>query len=183
MHRLVQTAILRRMSDDERTKYCTAVIQMLVWGFPEHYSEDQGHQIKTWTQCEKCIGHAVHIGKVIDTYKVELPNPMPYSELLLRCSWYLCERENYDIARQLAEQALSLMVDKSSKQYLNAVDLLGLIDLDMVRPRAASSIFKQVLAARRALVPKDDAWVAFSLNSIGIAYTERKYRKPRGNLL
>lgn len=172
MHRLVQTAILRRMSNDERIKYCTVVIQMLVWGFPEHYIEDQGHQVKTWARCGKCIGHVFHMSKVIEAYNVKLNDPMPYSELLLRCSWYLYEREKYDIARQLAEQALSLMSDKSSKQYLNAADLLGLIDLDMVRSRAALSIFQQVLATRLAADRKDDAWVAFSLNNIGIAYTE-----------
>lgn len=152
--------------------YCEAVIRMLTWAFPEHYSKDQGHQFASWDRCERCVKHALRVSTVIHTHHVSMDQDGPYGDLLLRCSWYLYERETYGPARQLVQRAISAFRDMTSKEYLNAVDLLGLIDMDLNQPRAALSAIEKVLEVRRSISPPDDPFTAYSLNALGLAYTE-----------
>ena len=85
---------------------------------------------------------------------------------------YLYERESYDIARVFIDSALGVLPDKNNLAFASAVDLSGLIDLDMSLPNRALNPFTTALGIREDLLGSDDPQIASSLNNIAIAYTE-----------
>ncbi|KAI5457573.1 P-loop containing nucleoside triphosphate hydrolase protein [Mariannaea sp. PMI_226] len=93
IHRLVQSAVQKRLSESESIKYFDGVVHILCWGFPDHPSTDIGHQIAART--------------------------------------YLYEREMCIVARGMVEQTIPTFEDKTSLGYASAIDLGGLIDLDL----------------------------------------------------
>ncbi|KAG9242074.1 hypothetical protein BJ878DRAFT_544615 [Calycina marina] len=147
VHRLVQASVLRRLDEDQRSKYCDTTVQMLNWGFPDTWSQDIGHQFQAWTKCDKCLPHVNYLAKQITRYKISPNNPQQYGELLLRCSW-------------------------SNLAFASAIDLSGLIDLDMNKPEKALMPFKTAFDIRQKLLSPDDPLIASSINNIAIAYTE-----------
>lgn len=87
-------------------------------------------------------------------------------------SRYLYERECYAIAKSLINAALETFKDKRTLSYASAVDLSGLLDLDMNNPDKALIPFKEAFTIRKKLLGPMDSMVASSLNNIALAYTE-----------
>jgi tetratricopeptide (TPR) repeat protein len=85
---------------------------------------------------------------------------------------YLYEREQYEIAKEMIDAALDVFEDKSTLAFASAVDLSGLIDLDMNNPAKALIPFNRALEIRKALMGPTDPLVASSLNNIALSYTE-----------
>ncbi|KAK1246392.1 hypothetical protein MKX08_000194 [Trichoderma sp. CBMAI-0020] len=172
MHRLVQSAARNRLNDIRTAKYFDAVVHMLCWGFPDHSSTDISHQISAWARCEKCLPHVYNL-VLLAKHQGKYPGEgQQYAKLLLRCSWYLYEREMYIVARGMIEQAISIFEDTNSLEYASAVDLGGLIDLDLAQPSKALAPFTRALEIRKAKFGLEDPFIAYSLNNIALAYTE-----------
>jgi tetratricopeptide (TPR) repeat protein len=72
----------------------------------------------------------------------------------------------------MVNAALQTFQDKSSLAFASAVDLSGLIDLDMNNPQRALAPFMQALEVRKQRLEPTDSLVASSLNNIALAYTE-----------
>ncbi|XXH00199.1 Protein ssh4 [Hypoxylon texense] len=172
MHRLIQSAAFRRLPALDRPRYFDVAIHLLSRGFPDTWSKDVGHQISAWKKCEKCLPHIDHIAKLCKKHNIRPTNLQQYAELLLRCSWYLYERETYDVARSLVDAAVRTFEDKSTLAYASAIDLAGLIDLDLCHPSLALTPFKEALEIRKTRLGPDDPFIAFSLNNIALAHTE-----------
>lgn len=85
---------------------------------------------------------------------------------------YLYEREWYNVARNFTYTALETFEDKTTLAFASAVDLSGLIDLDMNNPSSALIQFNTALEIRQKLVGPEDPLIASSLNNIAISYTE-----------
>ena len=96
---------------------------------------------------------------------------------------YLYEKENYSLARSYVDIALKKFVDKDSLTYASAVDLGGLIDLDICHPSAALKAFEQAYTIRKSVLPSDDLFLAASQVNLGLALTEiGEFEKARGYL-
>ncbi|KAI0199004.1 TPR-like protein [Astrocystis sublimbata] len=160
LHRLVQYAAIRKLSDSDKSLYFDVAIRLLSWGFPDTWSKDIGHQIGAWERCEKCLPHIDHLAKLVKRHSVRTSSGDRYAELLLRCT------------RGLVDAARNTFEDKSTLTYASAIDLAGLIDLDMCQPARALEPFLEALEIRKARLGADDAFIAFSLNNIALAYTE-----------
>lgn len=78
----------------------------------------------------------------------------------------------YATARGMVDQAISTFSDITTLEYASAIDLGGLLDLDLARPARALPPFKQALEIRKARLGPEDPFIAYSLNNIGLAYTE-----------
>ncbi len=78
----------------------------------------------------------------------------------------------YVIARKMVEQAVSTFEDKTTLDYASAIDLGGLVDLDMSDDANALEPFNTALDIRRARLGPEDPFIAYSLNNIALAYTE-----------
>jgi tetratricopeptide (TPR) repeat protein len=85
---------------------------------------------------------------------------------------YLYESEYYEKAQHLVDMALSIIADKNGLVYGRAMNLLGLIYLDINRPRKALDSFLTGLGIREKLLNSEDGFVASSLSNVGLAYTE-----------
>ncbi|KAF4459095.1 tetratricopeptide repeat-containing [Fusarium albosuccineum] len=172
IHRLVQSAVQKRLSESESIKYFDAVVHMLCWGFPDHSSMDIGHQIAAWTRCENCLPHVNHLVQLAKHQKKSPGDRQKYADLLLRCSWYLYESEMYIVARGMVDQAISTFEDKTTLEYASAIDLGGLIALDLAQPAKALEPFTRALEIRKARLGPEDPFIAYSLNNVALAYTE-----------
>lgn len=62
--------------------------------------------------------------------------------------------------------------DHTTLAYASAIDLSGLIDLDMNNPEKALIPFNTAYQIRQNRLGPDDAMIASSLNNIALAYTE-----------
>ncbi|VUC30930.1 unnamed protein product [Clonostachys rosea] len=153
IHRLVQSAVQKRLSEAETTKYFDAAVHLLCWGFPDHSKTDIGHQIKAWERCEKVVTHVNHLVQLAKD-KGKKPG------------------ELYLIAKPMVEQAITIFEDKTSLEYASAIDLSGLIDLDLAQPSVAIEAFKQALQIRKTALGPEDPFIAYSLNNVALAHTE-----------
>ena len=172
IHRLVQAAVTRRLSGEERSKCLTAVVDILTWGFPDTWSKDVGHQHQSWDTSEKCLPHVLHLVKQKEQYRLVPVDPDLFAQLLLRCCWYLYERECYDIALKLIDESLVNFAEKETLAFSSAVELRGLIDMDMNFQDKALDSFTQVMEIRTKLLGPDDGFIAASLTTLGIVHTE-----------
>lgn len=89
VHRLIQAAVLQKLSDEELSRYFTAVVHILKWGFPDTHSKDVGHQAHAWGRCETCLPHVYHLVQLLRKYEISIEEPQAYSELLLGCAWFV----------------------------------------------------------------------------------------------
>ncbi|KAF2034858.1 hypothetical protein EK21DRAFT_97087 [Setomelanomma holmii] len=172
VHRLIQKAILRAQSPETRKHILHVVIQLLLHKFPNTFSEDKSHQVASWVECEKNLPHVNHIVTLKETEYIEVIDPQAYGELLLRCSWHLYEREVYDIATVMIAAALTSFTQKSTLAYASAIELSGLIDMDMNYPEKALKSYQEALSIRKQVEGESGPLVAASLNTIAMAYTE-----------
>ena len=172
IHRLVQSAVRKRLDKHASARLFDAVVHMLCWGFPDHSSVDIGHQISAWARCEKCLPH---VGHLVELAKRTVTTPLDrqkYADLLLRCGWYLYEREMYVIAKDMVDQAIAAFDDSTTLAYASAIDLGGLLDLDLAQASRALGPFQRALEIRRARLRPEDPFIAYSLNNVALAYTE-----------
>lgn len=76
------------------------------------------------------------------------------------------------MARNFVDVALETFQDKTTLAFASAIDLSGLLDLDMCNPEKAMVPFKTALKIRESQLGPDDPLIASSLNNIAMAYTE-----------
>lgn len=72
----------------------------------------------------------------------------------------------------MIDAALETFEDKTTLAFASAIDLSGLIDLDMNSPSRAFNSFNKAFEIRKQLLGLTDPLIASSLNNIALAYTE-----------
>ena len=87
-------------------------------------------------------------------------------------SRYLYEREVYEIAKSMVKAAIQTFQDQTTLAFASAIDLSGLIDLDMNEAEEALVPFRQALEIRKQRLGTKDPLIASSLNNIALSYTE-----------
>jgi tetratricopeptide (TPR) repeat protein len=78
----------------------------------------------------------------------------------------------YLLAKKMVTQALTTFTDRTTLTYASAIDLDGLIDLDLARPTLALEPFTQAFEIRKSHLPPTDPFLAYSLNNLALAHTE-----------
>lgn len=87
-------------------------------------------------------------------------------------SRYLYERESYSIALSYIDGALKRFSRKDTLAYASAIDLRGLIHLDICHLTAALEAFEEAFKIRTKILPDGHALLAASQVNIGLALTE-----------
>ena len=85
---------------------------------------------------------------------------------------YLYERENYSQALDMLGVATESFADKNSLAYASTIELIGLLHLDNAQSTSAMERFEASLRIRESLLGPDDPFIAASLNTIALAFTE-----------
>lgn len=81
-HKLIQTAVMRRMSPTERARCFDVAVNILSSRFPDTYSGGA-----EWTQGDGCLPHVDGLIKTSKAYNIRPSDAVSFAELLLRCSW------------------------------------------------------------------------------------------------
>ena len=85
---------------------------------------------------------------------------------------YLYEREYYDIAKSMVDVALVNFTDKNSLAFATAVELSGLISMDLNDQHGALDRFREALRICKKLVEPGDPIIASHLVNVALANTE-----------
>ena len=72
----------------------------------------------------------------------------------------------------MVKAAIQTFQDQTTLAFASAIDLSGLIDLDMNKPEEALVPFRQALEIRKQRLGPKDPLIASSLNNIALSYTE-----------
>lgn len=72
----------------------------------------------------------------------------------------------------MTSEAIETFPDTSTLAYASAVDLQGLIDMDLNNPVLALASFQKALDIRQTLTSTEDPLVASSINNLALAHTE-----------
>lgn len=80
--------------------------------------------------------------------------------------------ENYAVALEYVKIALEKFPEQGSLALASALDLQGLINLDICRPAAALAAFEEAYKARTRILSDDDAFLAANQVNLGLAFTE-----------
>ncbi|KAJ9633882.1 hypothetical protein H2204_006668 [Knufia peltigerae] len=132
LHHRVQKAALCRLGDIEKAKYFAVLVKLVSLGFPDTWSKDTGHQKAEWTRCEGYLPDVRSLFTIAsDTPAVLASQPDKWADLLLRCT-----------TRSFTQTALDNFTDRKTLAYASAVELLGLMDLDLHRPGNALRSFE-----------------------------------------
>lgn len=83
IHKLIQTAVMRRMSADERSKCFDVAINIISSWVPDAY---RGSASK-WTKSDDCVPHLDNLIKMSKAYNIHPKDRQAFAELLFRCSW------------------------------------------------------------------------------------------------
>jgi hypothetical protein len=104
VHRLVQAVIRDRLSEDERTKWAEAAVNIVNNVFPEN-SDD----VRNWPACIPLLPHALTAAEHAETHQVALEST---GRLLNQSGVFLRSRAQFAEAKKMHERALS--IDESS---------------------------------------------------------------------
>ncbi|KAI9841903.1 MAG: hypothetical protein M1837_000289 [Sclerophora amabilis] len=172
VHRLVQATVIDGLTTDEREIYLAQAIRLLARVFPSLFRTGPGHMFTAWNICAMCLSHVHFLVFLVAKYKIRLRDQLMFAELLSSCAWYLFESERNHEGLPLAKLALENIQEKYSLEYAYSLNTLGSLWLDTNRPKKALECFGSALRIREGLLPRTDGWVAASLNSISLVYTE-----------
>ena len=87
IHRLIQAAVMKRLTTNERIEYFDAAITILSYGFPNTWNTVTSHQFTAWAKCELCLPHVNFLIEQSRKYNLKASDPKKFSELILRCCW------------------------------------------------------------------------------------------------
>ena len=172
IHRLVQSAIRRRLQAQEKAESFDNAVTLLSNSFPNTWNQVTSHQYSSWSKYERCLPHTIFLIDLAKWGLARPTDPKAFSELIFRSCWYLYEREQYDEAQKHIRYGLELLKEDSTLMYASACTLQGLIELDILDFSNAVGSFLNGLRIRKEQLEPDDAFIASSLNALSIAYTE-----------
>jgi hypothetical protein len=87
MHRLVQFAILERLTADETTFFFDTAYELLFYDFPNTWDErdnNQGHGFQSWETCSAIVPHVNRLMKIKAQYNVNITELEVFAELIFR---------------------------------------------------------------------------------------------------
>lgn len=87
VHRLVQVAVMNKMSAQERQKFLDQALKILFAIFPDSWRSGPGYVYGSWSKCEVCLPHVQFLVAQNEKYKIGVTDPQGLVDLLLRCSW------------------------------------------------------------------------------------------------
>ncbi|KAF2734780.1 TPR-like protein, partial [Polyplosphaeria fusca] len=175
-HRLLQSTVLNELNASERSQLLRLSINLLTAVFPSSWADDAtGYVFKEWQRCNFCLPHAICLGKQFANEAMEEAVVHEFMELLFRAAWFLYETEGYSDYESLIKTCLLILAKNNLTEtisYASAINMLGLVEIDLGLPIQALAHFKQGLELRKKHSTADHWGIAVSLSNIGFAYVE-----------
>lgn len=87
MHRLVQDAVIARLSPAERTVTLDAAIVLLGQGFENTWNKVTNHQFSAWEKCEVRVPHIKALISKSQKLGCRATDAKAFAELVFRFAW------------------------------------------------------------------------------------------------
>ncbi|MGH9754736.1 MAG: FxSxx-COOH system tetratricopeptide repeat protein [Blastocatellia bacterium] len=163
VHRLVQTVMRARMTDEECAKWAEAAVRMVNEAFP---GGDFHEQPETWPLCGELLLHALSVAEQAEAFKVANEQT---AVLLNQLGLYLQVLARYAEAKELLERALRIVEASlgSDHPYVaNTVNNLALVLQDLGELAQARTLFERSLRIDEAAFGSDHPRVATDVNNL-----------------
>jgi transposase-like protein/tetratricopeptide (TPR) repeat protein len=139
IHRLVQMAIIDRLSQHTQRTWMTRILAVLNQAFPS-----ESEQMQCWPWCEQLVPHATRVAQLCEPET----DPLAVSSLLYKTASYLHHRTRYSEAEHLHQRALHLREQVWGPDHReSAASLIGLAEACRSQGKFSSAI----LYAQRAI--------------------------------
>ncbi len=166
VHRLVQTVMRARMTDEECAKWAEAAVRLVNDAFP---GGEFHQQPETWPLCGELLLHALSVMDQADAFKVAKEQT---AVLLNQLGVYLQVLARYAEAKELLERALA--IDEASfgsdhPRVAIRVNNLALALQDLGDLAQARKLFERALAIDEASFGSDHHRVAIDVNNLALA--------------
>ncbi|KAJ5673943.1 hypothetical protein N7462_009382 [Penicillium macrosclerotiorum] len=167
MHRLIQRAAIRRMDHDKQANNFSLVVAIVSASLTGSPIAPRHTQADSWEACERILPHVDNLLELNQEFDIVQRFHTPLAQLLLRCSG----QERYSAALRYIKTALE-MLPAETLARTSALDLWGITNLAICRPKAALQAFKEAYNLRTATLPQDHISLAGNSVNLGIAWTE-----------
>jgi tetratricopeptide (TPR) repeat protein len=161
LHRLVQAVTRQSLSAEDRQRWGTAAVRLVLASFP-----DRAEEADTWPAAARMLPHGL---AVTDHPAADMTDPQATVRLLNRITDYLWGRGDYAEAKPLAERACSTAESRLGPDHLDTAQSLNNLaevlyaqgDLDRAR-----RLHERALAIHETHLGPDHPTTAHSLNNL-----------------
>jgi tetratricopeptide (TPR) repeat protein len=163
LHRLVQVVLKESLDEATRRQWAERAVRAVSQAFPaeEHLS---------WERCDPLLPHVVLCAELIEQFGFSFPEA---AHLLHATGSYLIDRDRYDPAERLFQQALALRVHTLGAEHVDTFATLNrlafLFTLSGDYQQAEDLVTPSLAAAERVLGPEHPQ-VASALRNLGTVY-------------
>jgi tetratricopeptide (TPR) repeat protein len=167
VHRLLQEVSRERLSEDEKSHWVTAALEVINQAFP-----DNSHDVRAWPACGQLVPHAIaalgHAGK---RQIRKIPG-----RFLNQLADYYWGRAEYAKAEPLYQRAIAIRKNELGPDHPDTgTSLNHLADLyvDQARYEEAEPLYRRALALRENVLGPDHPETGTSLNNLGNLYRKQ----------
>ncbi|KAF9894822.1 hypothetical protein FE257_004443 [Aspergillus nanangensis] len=154
VHRLVQDAVLEKMSPLVRSKTLEIVVNLIESSFP--WQSDEGLLMSdNWEMCEVYYSQIVSLQKRFHQYGIEANAPIRFAQLLYHCSWFLYERGFFSQSVSLAQTCKGICENSACESRLLLADSLTTIsgvEIERCNNQKGYNGLKEALRLRESAV-------------------------------
>ncbi|KAJ8065271.1 hypothetical protein OCU04_005970 [Sclerotinia nivalis] len=185
LHRLIQTAVLHDLKEEDKLRYLQRSIKLMIKVFPAAWADGtDGYTYSKWDLCRRCLPMSFILAVIFRAralQKILLALSFRcYSGALDRkateLARYLYESEEYADSAGMIDTCLSLASKHSLQETLQCAAVLnvkGLIEVDLGNSSTAVGYLREGLRLKESLCTNPDNWsIAASMSNVGIAYME-----------
>jgi tetratricopeptide (TPR) repeat protein len=163
VHRLLQTVVRAALDAKDERAWAAAAVRLLRAGFP-----DDSQEVATWPDCERLLPHGLAAAANGQRLYVELEACL---FLLNEAGVYLRSRGQYQLARELHEQALAgrrRVLGNDQPNTLNSMNNLAVDRRALGDLKGARDLLEQALAACRRVLGDNHPETLFSMNNLAL---------------
>src|SRR6266545_940405 len=167
VHRLLQTVVRAALDAGDETAWAAAAVRLLRAGFPL-----DSHEVATWPDCERLLPHALAAAENGQRLDGELEACF---FLLNEAGVYLRSRGQYQLARELHEQALvgcRRVLGDDHPDTLSTMNYLAVTRRALSDLQGARDLHEQTLAARRRVLGDDHSGTLMSMYNLAVTLTD-----------
>ncbi len=162
LHRLVQTVIRDRLSEQEQATWAKAAVTLVEEAFP-----DESDDVRNWPECVRLISHALITANHAETLGIA---PAVTSDLLDKSGKYLLAKAEYSEAKTLFERALRIAEVEYGSNHptvANRLNNLGFLLNVMADFRGAKEYYEHELLIYEKEYSPHHPEVDVCLNNLG----------------
>lgn len=163
IHRLVQAVLKDGLTKEQQSLWAERAIRATNKTFPDV-------DLKTWTECQRCLPHAQSGAAYIQEYELAFPEA---ARLLNQAANYLSTHAQYPQAEPLLQQSLRIrqqVLEPTHPAIASTLNDLGVLYLTQGKYSESAPLLQQALQIREQVLGLEHPNTASSLNNLALLY-------------